>query len=117
MSLTIPVLESWAWPWAAWTLHVAYLCSGLIIAVHYIPLLQRAWRFPLATATAQSLPAWSAWTLCRTVAFTYGVFVLHDLVFLVVVGSDLVGRLAMAGLIVRARAIASDFPFLNGSAP
>lgn len=29
----------------------------------------------------------SVWTLCRVVAFTYGMFVLHDLVFLVVVGA------------------------------
>jgi hypothetical protein len=47
----------------------------------------------------------SVWTLCRVVAFTYGMFVLHDLVFLVVVGADLFGRFAVATLIVRARAI------------
>jgi hypothetical protein len=55
MPLHIPVLESWAWPWSIWTLHLAYLSSGPIIAVHYIPLLKRAWRFPAATATAQCL--------------------------------------------------------------
>ena len=32
------------------------------------------------------------------VAFTYGLFILHDLVFLIVVGADLLGRLAMAAL-------------------
>jgi hypothetical protein len=33
--------------------------------------------------------------------------VLHDLVFLVVVGADMFGRLAMVALIVRAHAISS----------
>lgn len=104
MPLTVPVLESWTWPWPAWTLHAAYLISGALIAAHYWPQLQRAWRFPAATAAAQSLSTWSVWTLCRVVAFTYGVFVLHDLVFLAVVGADILGRLAMVGLILRARA-------------
>jgi hypothetical protein len=117
MSLTMPVLASWTWPWPIWTLHFAYLSSGLIIAAHYIPLLLRAWRFPSATATAHSLLTWSVWTLCRAIAFTYGVFVVRDLVFLLVVGADLRGRFAVAALIVRARAIASDLPLLDGGAP
>lgn len=114
MPLTIPVLESWTWPWPTWMLHVAYLLSGLLIAVHYLPQLRRAWRFPAATLAAQSLSTWSVWTLCRGVAFTYGVFVLHDLVFLLVVGADLFGRFAMVTLIVRARAISSDLPAFDG---
>lgn len=105
MPLTIPVLESWTWPWPILTLHMAYLLSGLLIAVNYVPQMLRAWRFPAATLTAQSLAAWSIWTLCRAVAFTYGVFVVHDLVFLLVVGADLFGRVAIVVLIVRARAI------------
>jgi hypothetical protein len=104
MPLTIPVLVSWTWPWAAWTLHLAYLASGLVIAAHYLPLLRRAWQHPAATATAHSLLTWSAWTLCRAVAFMYGLFELHDLVFLTVVGVDLLGRLGVAALVVRARA-------------
>ncbi len=70
-------------------------------------MLRRAWQHPAATATAQPLLTWSVWTLCRAVAFVYGLFVLHDLVFLTVVGTDLLGRLGVAVLIVRARAIVS----------
>lgn len=106
MPLTIPVLADWAWPWPVFSLHVAYLLSGLLIALHYIPQVRRAWYFPAATLAAQSLSTWTAWTLCRAVAFIYGIFVLHDLVFLVVVGTDMFGRLAIVGLIVRARSIA-----------
>lgn len=105
MVLTIPVLEHWTWPWPPWTLHAAYLISGLLIALHYAPQIRRAWRHPAATAAAQSLLTWTVWTLCRAVAFTYGVFILHDLVFLVVVGADMLGRVTMVLLIVRARAI------------
>lgn len=101
--MRIDVLTGLTWPWPASTLHWAYLTSGLLIAAHYVPLLARAWRHPEATATAQSLLTWAVWTLCRGVAFTYGLFILHDLVFLIVVGADLLGRLAMAALVVRAR--------------
>ena len=103
--MTIPILESWAWPWPIATLHAAYLLSGLLIAVHYVPQLRRAWRFPAETRAAQSLATWTVWTICRAVAFTYGVFVLHDLVFLLVVGADLCGRFAIVALIVRAHAM------------
>lgn len=85
-------------------LEAAYLVSGLVIAVHYVPLLRRAWLHPAATAEAQSLLTWAVWTVCRVIAFAYGWFVLHDVVFLIVVGADLVGRWLMAVLIVRARA-------------
>ena len=72
-----------------------------------VPQLRRAWQFPEATLAAQSLSTWSVWTLCRAVAFTYGVVVLHDLVFLLVVGADMLGRLAMVALILRAHAISA----------
>jgi hypothetical protein len=108
MPITIPILESWIWPWPAVSLHAAYLASGLLIALHYVPQLQCALRFPHATRVAQSLSTWLVWTLCRVVAFLYGVFVLHDLVFLVVVGADVVGRFAMLGLIVRAHWITTE---------
>jgi hypothetical protein len=102
---TIATLEDWSWPWPVWTLHTAYLLSGLLIAVHYMPQLQRGWRYPAATRAAQSLTTWTVWTFCRAIAFVYGVFILHDLVFLVVVGSDLLGRLAMVSVIVRSYVI------------
>jgi hypothetical protein len=117
MPLTIPILESWTWPWPALTLHAAYLMSGLLIAAHYVPQLRRAWRCPTATREAQSLPTWLVWTLCRAVAFTYGIFVLHDLVFLVVVGADMFGRLAMVALIVRTHFIWSDIPLFDSRVP
>lgn len=100
---TIPVFEQWTWPWPAWTLHGAYLAAALLVAVHYVPLLQRSWRFPGATAKAHALRTWLAWTLCSTVSCTYGLFALHNLIFLIVVGLDLAGRIAMVMLIVRAR--------------
>ena len=117
MPLTIPVLETWIWPWPALTLHVAYLVSGLLIAAHYLPQLRRAWRCPCATREAQSLSTWLVWTLCRAVAFTYGIFVLHDLVFLVVVGADMFGRLAMVGLIARAHLIEAGSSLVNSRLP
>ena len=101
--LRIDAFPTATWPLPIATLHWAYLVSGLLIAAHYVPLLLRAWRHVEATATAQSLLTWSMWTACRMVAFSYGIFVLHDLVFLIVVGADVVGRLAMAALILRAR--------------
>jgi hypothetical protein len=115
--MTFPVLENWTWPWSDLTLHVAYLVSGLLIAVQYIPQLQRAWCFPLATLVAQSLSTWTVWTLCRAVAFIYGIFVLHDLVLLVVVGADMFGRLAMMGLIIRAHVIAARITLMEASLP
>ena len=117
MPLTISVLEDWTWQWPIWTVHVAYLLSGLLIAVHYIPQVRRAWQFPEATLYAQSLATWSVWTLCRVVAFTYGVVALHDLVFLVVVGADLFGRMAMVALIGRAHAISAGPTLSGASAP
>jgi hypothetical protein len=96
------VLPDLAWPLPSFTLHWAYLAAGLLIASHYVPLLKRAWFHPAATAIAQPLSTWAVWTVCRLVAFTYGMFILHDLVFLIVTGADVLGRLAMAILIVRA---------------
>lgn len=101
--LRVEAFPSATWPWPIEILHWAYLASGLLIAAHYVPLLLRAWRHMEATATAQSLLTWSVWTGCRLVAFAYGLFVLHDAVFLIVVGADVFGRLAMAMLILRAR--------------
>lgn len=103
----VEVLTWLTWPWSESTLHWAYLTSGMLIAAHYLPLLRRAWLHPEATSAAQSLLTWAVWTLCRVVAFNYGLFILHDLVFLLVVGADLVGRVAMAALIVRARWLVS----------
>jgi hypothetical protein len=117
MSLTVPVLESWTWPWSASILHAAYLMSGILIALHYVPQLRRAWRFPEATLAAQSLSTWSVWTLCRAVALAYGLFVIHDLLFLLVVGADMVGRLAMVGTILRAHSIVADSTLRTRRAP
>lgn len=100
----IPVTEQWTWPWPEWTLHAAYLMAAMMVAVHYVPQLRCAWRYPEATVKAHALSTWLVWTLCSAVSCTYGVFVLHNLVFLIVVGLDLLGRFAMVMLIVRARA-------------
>lgn len=101
--LRIQVLQWVEWPLPEITLHWAYLLSGLLIASHYLPLLKRAWQQPAATAIAQPLSTWAVWTLCRMVAFAYGLCILHDLVFMIVVGADIAGRFAMATLILRAR--------------
>jgi hypothetical protein len=108
MPMTIPVLEEWAWPWPIWTLHATYLFSGLLFALHYIPQIRRAWRHPDATRTAQSLVTWCVWTLCRVVALYYGIYVVHDLNFLLVIGADLLGRFVMVALIVRANLLSDD---------
>lgn len=100
--LRIDAFPMAVWPLPIETLHWAYLVSGLLIAAHYLPLLKRAWRHVEATVTAQPLTTWAMWTACRLVAFAYGVFVLHDLLFVIVVGADVLGRLAMATLILRA---------------
>jgi hypothetical protein len=107
MSVTLPVLQSWTWPWPIWTLNLVYLATGLVIAAHYVPLLRRAWLFPVAAATVHPLLSWSVWTLCRAIALVYGIFVVREPVFLLVVGADLFGRLAVAALIVRARVLSS----------
>jgi hypothetical protein len=108
MPMSIPILESWTWPWPVWTLHATYLCSGLLFALHYIPQIRIAWRHPDATRTAQSLSTWSVWTLCRMVGFAYGVYVVHDLFFVLVIGADLLGRFIMVALIVRANLLNRD---------
>lgn len=101
--LRIEAFPNASWPWPIETLHWAYLISGLLIVAHYGPLLRRAWLHTEATALAQSLLTWTVWTACRLVALSYGLFVLHDAVFLMVVGADVSCRFAMATLIVRAR--------------
>jgi hypothetical protein len=106
MNLSFPVLETWTWPWPAWTLNLAYLASGIVMAIQYLPQLRRAWLHPAATRDAQSLSTWTVWTLCRAIALVYGVYILHDLMFLIVVGADVGGRLAMVALILRAHKIA-----------
>lgn len=114
MQLTVPVFESWSWPWPEWTLHAVYLFSGLLIAAHYGPQIRRAWLFPAATLAAQSLSTWMVWTSCRVVAFLYGVFVVHDLLFLVAVGADILGRVVMVLLILRAQAVVAGAALIEG---
>lgn len=108
MPMSIPVLETWTWPWPIWTLHATYICSGLLFALHYIPQVRIAWRHPDATRKAQSLATWCVWTLCRMVALAYGVYVVHDLFFVLVISADLLGRFLMVALIVRANLLYGD---------
>lgn len=103
MPMTIPFLETWTWPWPIWTLRVMYLFSGLVFALHYVPQIRLAWRHPEATRTAQSLATWCVWTLCRVVALAYGVCVVHDLFFVLVISADLLGRFVIVALVVRAK--------------
>lgn len=103
MMSSLVVLEHWSWPWAPWTLHAAYLLAALLVAVHYVPQLRCAWRHPDATRTAHSLRTWAVWSICSAVSCAYGVFVLHNAVFLMVVSADFLGRFGMVLLILRAR--------------
>lgn len=96
------VLEQWSWPWPPWTLHAAYLLAAMLVALHYVPQLRCAWRHPAATRTAHSLRTWVVWSMCSAVSCAYGVFVLHNLVFLMVVSADFLGRFGMVLFIVRA---------------
>lgn len=108
MPMTVPVLETWIWPWPIWTLHLAYLFSGLLFALHYLPQIRLAWHHPGATRTAQSLVTWFVWTLCRVVGLAYGVYVVHDLFFVLVISADLLGRFVMVALIARANLLNGD---------
>lgn len=114
MTPTIPILEQWTWPLPDWTLHGAYLAAAVLVAAHYVPLLRRGWQFPDATTKAHSLYTWLVWTFFSAVSCTYGLFMLHNLIFLIVVSLDLLGRFTMVMLIVRARVltvgIASPLP-------
>ena len=83
--------------------HAAFLASGTLGILLYLPLLRSAWVDPQATAASQSLLTWAGWTLCRAVTLGYAAFVLQDLATGLVVGSYLVGRLCMAALILRSR--------------
>lgn len=103
MMPSLLVLEHWSWPLAPWTLHAAYLLAAMLVAVHYVPQLRCAWRHPDATRNAHSLRTWVVWSLCSVVSCAYGACVLHNLVFLLVVSADFLGRFAMVLLILRAR--------------
>jgi len=110
--LTLQLFRGGAGP--ASFLQVTYLLCGLLMAVNYVPQLWRAWRFPAATVMAQSLSSWSMWTVCRAIAFAYGAFVLHDVVLLVVVGIDIVGRFCIVMLIVRAHTLDFGTMLIDG---
>jgi len=117
MTPSLLVLEHWSWPWAPWTLHAAYLLAALLVAVHYVPQLRCAWRHPDAVCNGHSLQTWMVWAMCSGVSCAYGVFMLHNLVFLLVVSADFLGRVSMVLLILRARMlnheVAPELPMLR----
>ena len=79
-----------------------YLLSGLAIAASYIPQLARGWRHPEATVVAQSFCSWAVWAACRAVALLYGIVVVEDVLFIVAVGLDLLGRILVLVVLLRA---------------
>ena len=79
-----------------------YLLSGLAIAASYIPQLARGWRPPEATVVAQSFCSWAVWAACRAVALLYGIVVVEDVLFIVAVGLDLLGRILVLVVLLRA---------------
>ena len=85
-----------------------YFCSGFIMAGSYVPQFVRAWRYPVATAIAQSLSSWLLWTVCRFVALVYGMVVVHDVLFIAAIGLDLAGRVVLLMAMLRARRVAAE---------
>ena len=83
-------------------LSAGYLVSGFVMAGIYLPQLVRGWRNPRATVIAQSLSSWTVWAACRVVALLYGCLVIGDPLFIVAVGLDLLGRLAVLAVLLRA---------------
>ena len=83
-------------------LSAGYLVSGFVMAGIYVPQLVRGWRDPRATVLAQSLSSWTVWAACRVVALLYGCLVIGDLLFILAVGLDLLGRLAVLAVLLRA---------------
>ena len=97
-----------------------YLCSGFVMAGSYAPQVLRAWRHPVATAIAQSLSSWLLWTACRTVALVYGMFIIRDVLFVLAIGLDLAGRVALVAVRRsrrRPRCRAATQPVSPNSAP
>lgn len=87
-------------------LQAAYLAAGLLLAAGYGPQLQRAWREPLATARAWAPASLLTWALCRGVALGYVALVARDALLVLVVGLDVLGRIAMLVLLWRAQRLA-----------
>ena len=79
-----------------------YLVSGFAIAASYMPQLVRGWRHPEATALAQSLTSWAVWATCRAVALLYGICVIGDGLFILAVALDLLGRVLVLAMLLRA---------------
>jgi hypothetical protein len=83
-------------------LSAGYLLSGFVMAGIYVPQLVRGWRHPGATVVAQSLSSWTVWAACRVVALLYGCLVIGDPLFILAVGLDLLGRIAVLAVLLRA---------------
>lgn len=83
-------------------LSAGYLLSGFVMAGIYVPQLVRGWRNPRATVIAQSFTSWTVWAACRVIALLYGWWVIGDPLFILVVSMDLLGRLAVLVVILRA---------------
>jgi hypothetical protein len=85
------------------SLPAIYLLAGTLMAAGYVGQIRKAWRQPQASLLAQSMPSWLLWTACRTVALAYGIWVIRDAAFIVVVGLDVVGRIGVVLALLRAR--------------
>ena len=89
--------------WSPTWLQAAYLLTGLIAAIGYVPQILLGWRQPRATALAQSVTSWTLWTACRLVALAYCVVQVGDALLVIAVGLDAAGRLAVLLILLRAR--------------
>ena len=83
-------------------LSAGYLVSGFVMAGIYVPQLVRGWRHPHETVIAQSLSSWTVWAACRVVALLYGCLVIGDPLFILAVALDLLGRIAVLAVLLRA---------------
>jgi hypothetical protein len=99
------------------SLQAIYLLAGVLMAAGYVGQIRKAWRQPQASLLAQSMPSWLLWTACRMVALAYGIWVIRDAAFIVVVGLDVVGRLGVVLALLRARRLLRLAGRVAGPAP
>ncbi len=78
-------------------LTVAYAAGGVVTFIGFIPTMVDLWH----KKCSANLATYGIWTVTTLLAFLYGLFVLHNLVFNLVVGLQLLASLAV--LILRLR--------------
>jgi len=83
-------------------LSAGYLVLGLRHGRHLSAAARSRLAEPPGDRIAQSLSSWTVWAACRVVALLYGCLVIGDPLFILAVGLDLLGRLAVLAVLMRA---------------